>query len=155
MDLHILLGWDDEDAFDVLKSLKVVPAQDPKTGDQDDFDPREFVVSDSGIRYIQTELDAINQRFNTCLEWRMYPDDNFVLVWEDRLVKSIGDPNDPPVEKFYINHHKSTAWHELTNHFDIASNPVIITIIDSSEFYHKYIYCDYDYDESALRADSS
>jgi hypothetical protein len=145
MELHILLGWDDEDAFLILQDLKIVPDQDPSNKNQDDFDPREFVVSDNGIRYIQTELDGINQRFGTRLEWRMYPDDNFVLVWEDQLIKSIGDPNDHPVEKFYIDHHyKSTCWRELVNHYDPSRSPSVITIIDSSEFYHKYIYSDCD-----------
>jgi hypothetical protein len=145
MELHILLGWDDEEAFTILQDLKIVPDQDPLDQNQEDFDSREFVVSEHGIRYIQTKLDSINQRFGICLEWRMYPDNNFILVWEDQLIKSIGDPNDQPVEKFYIDHHyKSTGWRELVNQYDITRNPIVITITDASEFYHKYIYCDYD-----------
>jgi hypothetical protein len=141
MEVHAFLGWDGEDAMGVLKALKVVPESDPLQVDVD-FDPTEFSVSDAGIKYIQNELDMINRRFGTYLEWRMYEDESFVLVWRNELAKSIGDPNDPPIQRFFVDHHKGSTLHELAKHFDIPCNPVVMIVTDASEFYHNYIYSD-------------
>jgi hypothetical protein len=138
MDLSIVLGWDDTDAYDILLALKVIPAQNPSNGDE--YNPHEFVVSDAGIRYVQNELDLINQRFGTTLQWRMYPDDNFVLVWRDELFKMIGDPVDTPVQKFYINHKKDVKWRTISSSFDLPSTPILIAVVDASSYYHTYIY---------------
>ena len=141
MEVHVFLGWDGEDAINVLKVLKVIPDRNPNVSEpQDDFDPIEFCVSDTGIKYIQNELDMINQRFGTQFEWRMYEDESFVLVWRNELAKSIGDPNDPPIERFFIDHHKGSTLHELARHFEIPCNPVLMIVTDASEFYHTYLY---------------
>ena len=150
MDAFVIVGWDDIEAFNTLRALCVVPDQNPITVGKpgDEFDPMEFCVSDAGIRYIQNELDIINQRFGTRLEWRVYPGENFVLVWRDELQRQVGDPNDLPVGKFYIDHHLGPNWNETADKFGLTE-PVVIVILDSTEYYNKYVYSDdQDHDDS-------
>lgn len=142
MDVHIVIGWDDMDAYNILVALRVVPETNPTKTDED-YNPHEFCVSDVGIRYIYHELSMINQRFGTHLDWRLYPGDNFVLVWRDELQQSIGDPNDPPVNRYYLDHrYKGLGWDSLAKHFELPCTPKPIILIDAEVFYHKYVYGD-------------
>ena len=142
MDVHIVVGWNDEDAFDSLDKLgatAITSAWPVNTQTiDDDFNTYEFSVTDIGIKHINEKLLVINNMFGTSLEWRLYPGNNFVLVWRDELMQSIGDPNDNPVGKFLIDHNPGYKWKEFEKKFKL-STPVVITILDAEVFYYRYI----------------
>lgn len=149
MDILVLVGWDEEVAIPVLVSLNTLPAiEEPEDSDQDPMEKiREYVCSDIGISHINDRLEQLNLSRDITLKWAKYSGDHFVLVWKTELQKSIGDPTEPPTQKFYLGPTASSKLENLKKEFDIKEDPYMILISDASEYYHYHIYDDPDAQE--------
>jgi hypothetical protein len=135
MDVRVVLGWDEATAVKILNTFALIPDDD--TIEDTDL----YMTSDAGIAIINQNLERLNEKFGTVMHWTVYHDSHYILRWRDEFAKTVGDPQEPPTGKYYLDASVGElAINKLKNEFGDFSEPYMILVLDASEYYNHHVY---------------